>query len=376
LKKFDIVVIGAGASGLMFATFNKDKDIAIIEGNSQIAQKIKISGGKRCNITNENVSEQNYLGDKKFVKSVLDSFSNIDLLEFLKKRGCEVVLRKDNQYFCKTSSQQIIDVFQNEIKDVPIFLNHKVTKVSKNGNFFIETTRGNFEAEKVVVASGGESYPKIGATSIAKEIAKSFSHKVTTTSPALVGFTLQKEQFWFKELSGVSMLVKMRVGEKEFCQDLLFTHRGISGPVILNSSVYWTKGDIEIDFLPYANLKKYLKNSKKLISTALPLPKRFMKMFLSKINLKDKTVDTLCEEEIEKLSLLKKYIFSPAGNFGYQKAEVTRGGICTDGICSKTMMSKYIPNLYFIGECLDVTGELGGYNFQWAFSSGVNLEIY
>lgn len=376
MKKFDIVVIGAGASGLMFATFNRDKNIAIIEGNSQIAQKIKISGGKRCNITNKNVSEQNYLGDKKFIKSVLDSFSNRDLLEFLKKRGCEALLIKDNQYFCKTSSQEIIDVFQNEIKDIPIFLNHKVIKVSKNGNFLIETTRGNFEAVKVVVASGGESYPKIGATPIAKEIAKGFSHKVITTSPALVGFTLQKEQFWFKELSGVSMLVKMRVGKREFCQDLLFAHRGISGPVVLNSSVYWTKGDIEVDFLPNANLKKYLKNSKKLISTALPLPKRFIKMFLSKTDLQDKRVDSLCKEEIEKLSLLKKYIFSPAGNFGYQKAEVTRGGICTEGICSKTMMSKYVSNLYFIGECLDVTGELGGYNFQWAFSSGVNLEIH
>ncbi len=237
LIKFDTVVIGAGASGLMFASFNRDKNIAIIEGNSQIAQKIKISGGGKCNITNKSVSFKNYLGDGEFIKSVLASFTNTELLEFLKKRGLEPVLRDKYQYFCKNSSNEIIDIFQKEIKDIPIFLNHKVMRVSKKDNFYIKTDKGNFEAKKVIVASGGLSYPKIGATPIAYEIAESFGHNIIKTTPALVGFTVQKEQFWMKELSGISTTIKIRVGEKKFNGELLFTHKGLSGPAILNTSV-------------------------------------------------------------------------------------------------------------------------------------------
>lgn len=372
---YDLVIVGAGASGLMVASRYKDMKIAVVDKNSKIAQKIKISGGGRCNITNSNVSEKNYLGNPTFVKEILDSYDQNRLLSFLKDRGCVPVLEKDSQYFCKNSSDEIINIFKNEVSNCSFFLNQSVIQITKKDNFTIKTDRETLEAKSVVVASGGLSYQKIGATPIAYEIAKSFGHTVKSTSPALVGFTVQKDQFWMKELSGISLKVQIKVGDKSFIQDLLFTHKGISGPSVLNASLYWQKGLLEIDFLPENPLSKYLKNSNKLISTALPLPKRFIKSFLSQISLEDKATSKLDKEELKKLETLKNYSFAPAGNFGYTKAEVTRGGINTDEINSQSMMSKLVENLFFVGECLDVTGELGGYNFQWAFSSANRVEI-
>ena len=372
---YDVVIVGAGASGLMVASKYKDKNIAIIDTNPKIAQKIKISGGGKCNVTNAKVSTENYLGDPNFIKPILESYDQNELLSFLKARGCEPILRKDNQYFCKSSADEIITILKKESETCRFFLNQSVLKVSKNEHFMIQTNRETLQAKNVVVASGGLSYPKIGASPIAYDIAKSFGHTIKTTSPALVGFTVQKDQFWMKELSGISLKVQISVGDKRFCQDLLFAHKGISGPVVLNASLYWEKGLLEIDFLPEGSLKKYLKNSNKLLSTALPLPKRFMKAFLATVSVDDKPASKLNEEETQKLSQLKNYTFAPAGNFGYSKAEVTRGGISTDEIDGTNMMSSLVENLFFVGECLDVTGELGGYNFQWAFSSGQRVNL-
>ncbi len=372
---YDIVIIGAGASGLMVASKYKGKNIAIIDTNLKVAQKIKISGGGKCNITNAKVNEQNYLGNPTFIKPILNAYDQNELLSFLKVRGCEPILRKDNQYFCKSSADEIITILKKESATCRLFLNQSVLKISKKEHFLIQTNRETFEAKNVVVSSGGLSYPKIGASPIAYDIAKSFGHTIKTTSPALVGFTVQKDQFWMKELSGISLKVKISVGNKRFCQDLLFAHKGISGPVVLNASLYWHKGLLEIDFLPDGSLKKYLKNSNKLLSTALPLPKRFIKAFLESIAVDDKPASKLSEEETQKLSKLKNYAFAPAGNFGYSKAEVTRGGICTDEIDGTNMMSSLVKDLFFVGECLDVTGELGGYNFQWAFSSAMRVNL-
>ena len=372
---YDVVIVGAGASGLMVASKYKDKNIAIIDSNPKIAQKIKISGGGKCNVTNAKVSTENYLGNPNFIKPILESYDQNELLSFLKARGCEPILRKDNQYFCKSSADEIITILKKESETCRFFLNQSVLKVSKKEHFVIQTNRETLEAKNVVVASGGLSYPKIGASPIAYDIAKSFGHTIKTTSPALVGFTVQKDQFWMKELSGISLKVQISVGDKRFCQDLLFAHKGISGPVVLNASLYWEKGLLEIDFLPEGSLKKYLKNSNKLLSTALPLPKRFMKAFLATVSVDDKPASKLNEEETQKLSQLKNYTFAPAGNFGYSKAEVTRGGISTDEIDGSSMMSSHVENLFFVGECLDVTGELGGYNFQWAFSSGQRVNL-
>jgi len=362
----DIVVIGAGVSGLMFASLHPQEDFAIVESNSKIGQKIKVSGGGKCNITNRNISYKNYLGDREFVQKVLGKFTYHDVLDFFE--GIEFVKRKKEQFFCKNSSQDIVEFFKTKIASHKIYLNQTVLDVSYHDKKFITKTKDSiFISNKLIVASGGLSFKELGASGIAFEIAKKFGHSIKTTKPALVGLTLQKEDFWMKELSGVSLPVKIKVADKVFEDNLLFTHRGISGPAVLNSSLYWEKGSLEIDFLPYHDIK--LSKKEKQISSNLPLPKRFVKEFLHYLVLKDKVVAKLTKEEIKKLNILKSYKLAPSGNFGYNKAEVTKGGIRIDDINPHTMESELQKNLYFLGECLDITGELGGYNIHFAIAS-------
>ncbi len=368
-KIFDIAVLGAGASGLFFASQIKNKSLCIIDANKEIGAKIKISGGGRCNITNKRVTEHNYLGDKNLIKNTFESFSNKDLVNYLKQNNLQLSLEDKivkGQYFFKKSSV-IIEFLKREISHAKLFLNTKIEDVEFKEYYEIKTSKGIIKAKKLVVALGGESYRSIGASDIGFDIAKKFEHSIERTSPALVGFTVQKDQFWFKELSGLSLPVKIKVDNKEFSQDLLFAHKGCSGPVILNASLYWKKGALEIDFLPNFDLKKL--NGNALISSKLPVPKRFVKAFLQSINLTDKAISKMSNEDKEKLSSIKNYSFSPAGTFGYTKAEVTKGGVDTNEIDQNNFESLKQKNLYFIGEVLDVTGELGGYNFQWAFSS-------
>ncbi|XPV70674.1 MAG: NAD(P)/FAD-dependent oxidoreductase [Halarcobacter sp.] len=370
---YDIAIIGAGASGLMFASKIKSDNVCLIDSNSKVGEKIKVSGGAKCNITNENLSEKNYLGDKEFVKTALNEFSNKDLLAFL---NSNTVFPKINPkiikgtYFCNSSSD-VIKMFEKLTSKVKKYLNTKVIDISFDEIFKITTNKNIILAKKVVVASGGLSYESLGASSIAYDIAKKFGHTIIKTSPALVGFTVQKDQFWFKNLSGISCDVNISIDEKEFEGSLLFAHKGCSGPVILNSSLYWQKGKISIDFLKKQNLEKYLKGNKK-ISSAIPLPKRFMQEFLNSIELEDKSISSLTKDEKQKLKILKNYEFSPAGTFGFTKAEVTKGGIFTNEIEINTYESKLQKNLFFIGECLDITGELGGYNFQIVFAQAVS----
>lgn len=367
---YDIAVVGAGASGLMFCSNVKNKNVILIDSNSKIGEKIKISGGAKCNITNEYLNSDNYLGDKEFTQTVLDKFSNKDLLSFLNKNGVHPKINEKivkGTYFCNSSSD-VISMFSKLLHNIKLSLNTKVNDVSYEKNFILKTSKGNIQAKKLVIASGGLSYASLGASSIGFDIAKTFGHKVNSLNPSLVGFTVQKEQFWFKNLSGLSTNVITKIEDKTFEGGFLFAHKGCSGPVILNSSLYWKKGTISIDFLPHKKLSTLMK-SNKLISSAIPLPKRFMSEFLKSIDLQDKAISKLSKEEFEKLSTIKEYEFSPAGNFGYTKAEVTKGGICVNEIDVTNMESKKQKDLYFLGEALDVTGELGGYNFQWAFSS-------
>jgi predicted Rossmann fold flavoprotein len=375
---YRIAIIGAGASGLMLASTLKDKrGVALIDGNSQIGEKIKISGGGRCNISNRHISPEHYSGDNKFISSILKNFSIDEVYQLCKKFGFRP--RVDERHvkgslFCN-SSKDLLSIFQKSISGVHLRLNHKVLDVSKVDNIFhIETSQGLLQAYKVVLASGGLSYPKIGATDIAFRVAEKFGHRVERPTPALVGFTVQPQEFWFKELSGLSIKAKGTVGDRELYGDMLFTHKGCSGPLILNLSLYWQKGEIYLDLLPEIELQNILKG-KAQISTALPLPKRFTKEFLKAIGLKDKNIHLLSKSEIEKLSAIKNYKFSPAGNFGFSRAEITRGGVSTDEVDSKTMMSKLEENLYFLGETLNVGGELGGYNFHFAFATAKSLTI-
>lgn len=356
----------------MLASRLNNKSVAIIDKNSKVGAKIKVSGGAKCNITNKYLNENNYLGDKEFIKTVLKDFSNHNLLDFLKSNGVNPNLNPKivkGTYFCK-SSQEPIDMFLKLSTRVKKFLNTEVKEVEFNNNSYkLKTDKGEIEAKKVVFASGGLSYSSLGVSSIAFDTAKKFGHEITRLEPALVGFTVQKEQFWFKKLSGLSLDVKIKVEHKEFEGSFLFTHKGCSGPTILNTSLYWKKGKIIINFAPNIDFKKVFK-SNQFLSKAIHLPKRFIVEFLDAHGIKDKSASSLNESEKEIIKSIQSYEFSPAGNFGFNRAEVSRGGVETTQI-SEFCESKLQKNLFFIGECLDVTGELGGYNFQWAFASAV-----
>ncbi len=370
-KVIDIVIIGAGASGLMVASQLEGEEIVIVESNPKIGAKILISGGGKCNITNQSIEASDYLGNPYFIEEVFKQFDQNDLLLWIAKRGLKPKIRTRGQYFCTQSANELVNIFKKETKKHTIALNTEVQNISKRGElFYIECANKKYTAKKVVIASGGLSYAKIGASDIGLKIAQSFEHTIIATNPALVGFTLQKEQFFFKALSGISTAVEIRIGDKLCDGALLFAHKGISGPAVLDASLFWQKGIISIDFLPDWSFEPHL-DSKKFISSLLPLPKSLSKAFLNEWDIEDRPMNQLSKIEREKLKMLKEYSFAPAGNFGYSKAEATKGGVNSNEIDSKTMMSKKVKNLYFVGEVVDVTGKLGGYNFQWAFSSAV-----
>jgi len=336
---YDIAIVGAGASGLMCASVLKNKKVAILDNNKTIAKKIQISGGGKCNITNKYMNSSHFLADKKFVDKVFARYSTKDLLNYINSYSIYPKLNPKivkGTYFCN-SSEDVINFFRLKTSYAKFFLDRVVEDIYfENGIFFIKTSKNTIKASKVVVASGGLSYTSLGASDIGLKIASKFGHNIIKPAPALVGFTVQKEQFWFKELSGLSMEVKITIKDKVIYGKMLFTHKGCSGPAILTTSLYWQKGSFSIDFSPYKD--SYL-------------PKRFRQI------IKDKNID------------IHNYTMSPAGTFGYTKAEVTKGGIDTKDITSE-FESKFQKGLYFVGEVLDVTGELGGYNLQWAFSSG------
>jgi predicted Rossmann fold flavoprotein len=365
----NIVIIGGGAGALMLASLLPEKSATIVESNAKPGAKILVSGGGKCNITNMLMGTEYFLGDETFVQPALKRFNERALLQWLERQRLVPMLRKETQYFCKDSARELLDIFLKQSRKQKIFTNEKVLDVSKRDEvFYVKTDKRTLTADAVVVASGGLSFPKLGASSIGYEIAEHFGHSIVKTAPGLVGFTVQKDQFFFKELSGISTDVEIKVGNDVCKGALLFAHKGMSGPAVLDASLYWEKGKLEIDFLPqfsWDNIKK----SKKQLSSLLPMPKRLTKAFLLQLKIDDKTGVKITEDELLLLKTLNHYSFAPAGTFGYSKAEVTKGGVCTDEVDAKTMMSKKVKELYFIGEVLDVTGRLGGYNFQWVFSS-------
>ncbi len=370
---YDTLIIGAGASGLMAASKITKGSVALIDGGERIGAKIIVSGGGKCNVTNELVTANHYDGDSSFFKTVYDRFTNRDLLAWMAQKG--VVPTKQtrvvkNQYFCQ-SSQEMIDLFRKATKHCTFFLNEKVISVIKNDTFTIKTSKQILSAKKLIVASGGVSYDQIGATDIGFQIAKQFGHEIVRPDPALVGFTVLPEQRWFTELSGLSTEVVLTVDNHTIRGNILCAHKGITGPAIMVSSLWWRKGKITLDFVPDISLEKLLKGQgKKSLSTIIPLPKRFAKALLDSLNLADKSLDQYSQEEKNQIARIKSYQFAPAGTFGFKRAEVTRGGVNTDEVDSATMESRLCAGLYFTGEVLNITGELGGYNLQWAFSSG------
>ena len=369
-RDYEILILGAGASGLMVASnLKRELDVAILEGNSKAGAKIEISGGGKCNITNALLDTKFYKGKSTFIDSILKHFDNKALINWLKKRGLKPVIRKKSQYFCPNSAKEMVNLLLKAKGNTPIYYSTKIESLKKeNDKFIVYTNKGEYRAKRIILALGGKAYPRVGATDKALEIAKSFEHTINNTYPALTGFTLQKEQFFMKELSGISLKVKVKVEKKEFFDDMLFAHRGVSGPVILDASLWWQRGEIEIDFLPDFEIKS-IKSSKKLLSTALPIPKRASKALIESLNLEDKTCSRLNKDEWSRVERLKSYRFAPAGRFGYARAEVMAGGVEVDEINRESMESKLVDGLYILGESLDVTGEVGGYNFQWAFAT-------
>ncbi|MCL4431048.1 MAG: aminoacetone oxidase family FAD-binding enzyme [Epsilonproteobacteria bacterium] len=377
MKHFDVIILGAGASGLMCAAQLREKTslkVAVIDSNMKPALKLKASGGGKCNLTNVEVDASHFLGEESLVSHTLSVFSKEALLHYFHDGGLRPVIRKERYYFCPKSSDEVISILMGKSRGCEMLMGHKIVSVERNAPFIITTDKAKFSASKVVVATGGASYKELGASDIGLKIAQNYGHKVIPFAPALVGLTLQPKEFWMKELSGVSLRARIHVAGKTLDEDLLFAHKGISGPVVLSASLYWHRGEIAINFCPNFDLTR-LKNEKKLISTALPLPKRFTKAFLEAIVLEDKPCNQLNADEREKLSLLQNYKMAPSGTFGLTKAEVCRGGVACEELEVSSMQSLKIKGLYFIGETVDVTGELGGYNFQWAFSSAVVCAI-
>jgi predicted Rossmann fold flavoprotein len=373
MNNYDIIIIGAGASGLMCAShLDKGLNTAIIDTNSKIARKLKISGGGKCNITNTEVTTNHYDGDIQIVSSTIEAYSKEDLLKFLSAHKITLEVRKNRYYFCKKSSDEIISIFQKLTANTKKYLNTQVKDVTKkDGYFIIQTNNNTLKCKKLIVASGGKSFENLGASDIGLRIAKKFNIKVREFSPALVGLTLQPKEFWMKKLSGLSCYVHIKIGHKTIKEDMLFAHKGISGPAILSTSLYWKKGDITINFLPNNDIEKLIQNTKKKISSTIPLPKRLSIAILHAIGIEDTECKKLDKKTIQKLRSIHSYSFAPAGNFGFSKAEVSSGGINCNELNHYTFEALDVKNLYFIGEVLDVTGELGGYNLQWAFSSAM-----
>ena len=380
MQKYDAIIIGAGAAGLFCAieAGKRGRKVLIIEHNNQPGRKILISGGGRCNFTNTSVKPENFVSNNPhFCKSALARFTPRDFIELVKKYRIEFYEKKLGQLFCRESSRQIVEMLLRECAkaDVEIRTNCSVKSVKKTGNFEIETNQGHFISEKFVIASGGLSFPKIGASNFGYEIAKQFGLKVIETRPSLVPLVFSNGQD-FSNLAGISIDSNVTFKKLSFRENILFTHKGLSGPAILQISNYWKKSDfIEIDLLPEIDAEKILsesQNNKQNLSNFLSkyLPNRFAEVFVSQ-NISNKPLNQLSRKEIEKFSqLINNWQVKFNETEGWNKAEITLGGIDTNELSSQTMESKKISGLYFIGEVVDVTGWLGGYNFQWAWSSG------
>lgn len=373
---YDVIIVGAGASGLFLGANLKGKKVAILEKNSSAGKKILASGGGRCNITNRFVSAKNYLCEQKIVEQILKVLTPDQILKFFSE--LKFSEQKQNQFFCDSGAKSVLNLLLKR-QNADIFYNKEVTSAKKVDEIFeILTKDEKFRAKNLVIASGGLSYKSLGASDIGYKIAGEFGLELSPISPALVGFSVQKDEFWFKELSGVSLRADVEISDKndnhKFSDNVLFTHRGISGPAILNASLFWQKGRIYINFLPRFS-EKNLINGKKQLSSVLPLPKRFVLEFLRNFGLKDKAFYEFSDDEKRTIKRLLAYEFAPAGTFGFERAEVTKGGVKTEFL-DENLQCKSIKGLYFIGEVLDITGMLGGYNLHLAFASALKVAKY
>jgi predicted Rossmann fold flavoprotein len=381
---YDAIIIGAGAAGIFTAIQASylGLDVLLLEKNSKPGLKILVSGGGRCNFTNLNASPSDYTSENPhFCKSALARYTAQDFMTHYDTLGLGIDEKKKGQLFCAEGSKAFLNALLKQLEglEVPLYTNCEVknVEVDAQGDFVVQTNGGDYRANHVVLANGGLSWPKLGANGSGYAIAKHFGHRITRTRPGLVPYLWPTELKHFAEISGVATPATITVGDQVFSDDLLFTHHGLSGPVTLQSSNHWRFGDsVTVDLLPDTTLSSVLApegpQREKLVRTVLEehLPKRLVAQILPKSwsKLKVKQQQSSHFNELEQI--LKKWVFVPRDQAGFAKAEVTLGGVDTREVSSKTMESQKQKGLYFVGEVMDVTGQLGGFNFQWAWSSG------
>lgn len=387
MKEFDVIVIGAGASGLMCAMTagQRGRKVLVLDSSNKIGKKILMSGGGRCNFTNYFVEADNYIcSNPHFVKSALSQYTQWDFISLVEKYNIKYHERDHGQLFCDDSAKEILNLLKKEcdLVGVDIRARCECRSISYKDKYLLKTSLGEFSCESLVVATGGLSIPTLGSSGYGYDVARQFGHDVYDVRAGLVPFTFSD---WFKEvtekLSGTAVKVTIETGGHSFTENILFTHRGLSGPAVLQISNYWKPGQqIYIDLIPEHDVDQILLKYKlerpksllrNLLSEYLPvnLVLELEKRFWPDVALKP--IAEIPDEALLKIAeRLARLELKPSGTEGYRTAEVTLLGVSTDGVSSKTMESKHKKGLYFIGEVLDVTGHLGGYNFQWAWSSG------
>jgi len=385
MQHYDTIIIGAGAAGLMCAgtAAGFGKSVLVLDHADKPGKKILISGGGRCNFTNRFTTAANFISaNPHFCKSALARFCADDFIAWVKQSGISYHERKHGQLFCDDSARDILDMLLQPCRDfgVQIHTHTDIQSVEKANRFLLRTSKGNFSAESVVIATGGLSIPKMGATAFGLKIAESFGLNIIRPVAGLVPFTFTgHEKGELKTLAGISLDVSVSCRGQSFTEAMLFTHRGLSGPAMLQISSYWQPGDeLDINLLPDVDITDFLalkcrQRPQAQLGTVLSelIPKRLVPLLMKKHTLTDKKLRQLGEKEQQQIALLlHHWRLKPNGTEGYRTAEVTVGGVDTDELSSRTMMSKQVSGLYFIGEVVDVTGHLGGFNFQWAWSSG------
>jgi predicted Rossmann fold flavoprotein len=378
----DVIIIGAGAAGLFCAiqAGKRGRSTVVLEHSDAIGKKIALSGGGSCNFTNLKAGPENFICENPhFVKAALARFTPQDFLELVEKHGISYCQKSAGRLFCRGSSRDIVRMLKKECSEAraEIFINCAVGEIRKKNRFVIETSIGRLESDSLVVATGGVSFARTGATDFGYRIARQFGLRVWPVRPALVPLILSetdRRSFW--RLSGISLNVVVRLKKREFRDSVLFTHRGLSGPAILQISSYWHEGEaIEIDLLPdlkvseiFAEDRRSTKELKSILRRYLPA--RFA-TFWTDLHAASKPLGRYSNRELDAIEeQLHSWRITPSGTDGYDKAEVTAGGVDTNELSSKTMEARRMEGLYFIGEVVDVTGQLGGFNLQWAWASG------
>ncbi len=387
MQSWDVIIIGAGAAGLMCAAIagQRGRKVLLLDHAQQVGKKILIAGGGRCNFTNLYVEPANYVSaNPHFCKSALARYTQWDFIALVEKYQIAYHQRDHGQLFCNDSARQIVDMLLSEcgMGEVVINTHASIKKVvQSNDSFIVNTSIGDYQALSLVIATGGLSIPKMGATGLGLNLARQFGLNVIDTLAALVPMTLhQIEKELYQSLSGISVNAQVTTADgHSFTEALLFTHRGLSGPVILQASCYWKPAEyIAINLLPEMDLEAALTEQqrqhpqqtlRKMFSQWLP--KRLVELRLHACELFENSLNQITSVQRKNLiGAFQCWQIKPNATEGYRTAEATRGGVDTDELSSKTMMAKKVPGLYFIGEVVDVTGQLGGFNLQWAWSSG------